>query len=156
MPSWWGSSQASSHEDHQEFTQKVCTAFKVPKECNQVKGMDNYYMHHQDIPPLESTTLCCQRTWSLAAKTFVSARDAIPLPIQGPCNIGLRRPSPHSQANLIIWWDCTRAPAGNASTHHLCRGWCLCHHGTYCMDRDDLTKVQWGHTTRTPEKSLLQ
>ena len=32
-----------SHKDHQQFTQKVCTSFEVPKACTWAKGVGNYY-----------------------------------------------------------------------------------------------------------------
>ena len=44
MLSWWEElTKIPSHVDHQEFTQKVHISFEVPKICNWVKKVDNYY-----------------------------------------------------------------------------------------------------------------
>ena len=51
MLSWWRELvKVPSHEDHQEFTWKLHASFKVPKACNQAKGVDYYYMQLQVHP----------------------------------------------------------------------------------------------------------
>ena len=44
MPSWWEElTKIPCHADHQEFAQKVCASFEVPKAYNQAKKVDNYH-----------------------------------------------------------------------------------------------------------------
>ena len=44
MPPWWRELiKIPSYKDYQEFAQKVCATFEVPKVCNRVKRVDNYH-----------------------------------------------------------------------------------------------------------------
>ena len=118
MPSWWGSSQRSLVTKTTKNLPRMCMP---PSRClRHATGQRGWIttMHNcQCIPPSESTALFHWRTWVLAPKTSVSASYIIPLPMQGPYSIGPRRHNPQSLANLIIWWECTRALVGNGLAH---------------------------------------
>ena len=107
MLSWWGEfTKVPSHKKTTKNLPRRCMPpLKYLRHATGQRGWITTMCNHWHIPTLESTNLCCWRTWGLAPKTSISARNTIPLPLQGPCSIGLRRHNPQSPANLIVWWE---------------------------------------------------
>ena len=152
MLSWWEElSQIPSHVDHQKFTQKVHTSFKVPKACMQVRKVGNHYM------PLPAPLPCHQRTWGLVPRKSVLANCIILSPMQGLCSIGLRRCIPQSMANHIIWRGVYRKSGRQWScTSLLKRGEVSCDHGAVQLDGSNLAPVDGDCATRILEESHLK
>ena len=93
--------QIPSHVDHQEFTQKVCASFEVPKVCNWAKKVENYYAQLPVHPSVGKHHFLLPKDMRFGAQDI---HLSTLLPMQRPCSIGLRTYIPQSLANLIIWW----------------------------------------------------
>ena len=151
MPSWWKElTKIPDHTGHQEFSQKVCASFQVPKVWNWAKKVNNY---HTQLPAHPSIS---KHHFLLPRDVRFGTQDIHLTQLHH--NITYARvlwhwaEEVHPQPTLSPGKECNRTLVGNGAAHHFHKERCVHDHGTIQMDGNNLAMVDGGHATRIPEE----